>query len=803
MANLSQVQARVGREDRLLKNRSGIIPERRNTEAGQRSFMADMRSARRGDVGGAEELMRIFGRIERGAEAFQDYANKRFEAVEEQNAQLGQRDQMAGTVDEERMRKSRAYSDAVATGRAQSAFYEFLQEREPQLRELLENQTQLTMEEREAEADQWFDQTFREFVTDPETGQPKNFGSVRAYTWLAERVGATRHEMRTRASQRIEERFKGEALTNFSNAIRGAALSGRGVTPETLNEALDALPDTIPQTEITTTLDRTLRAAAVELERAGRPAEAIAIIDQALGIPSGVNPQDPSTVRPVTIQSVDPDTGQPTDGPIVTDHTGQETVNGQPRQPQRVTASRPQRTQAAAPTGRVRATGAAGETAQLMRQHQVAGRRLSEVVIAGFLGNFRHESGHRTNPGAGDNGTAFGMAQWRHERVANFQRVIGKHPSRASRAEQVRFVVWELNNPTAAGMGRTEAEARRNRDRILNARSPEEAARLIDQFYERSNGKSRQERARAAREYFEGNAPDVGDSEGVTPVDPIGSNPDFTLAPEPLDPVEQAEQGNGPAIVPALEGRLALTPEQRVDLMEFRNALASRVRSDWNRERRETQDRTAWEMQLRLYGRGEPLTPAEVDAAAQAGNIRPEQQIALFDQMRQNFNMQQSYEDRVEREAEEAEQEAKEQQAEGIISRYVGSVLRGQMTPGAARQQLLQEALRIRDPQVRGAVLGQVDSQLTNIEQMRQSNPVLRSTIDELGDLEQAMNGDIARLVPRPRREEASRVVSSEMDRARTRIARAVADGQDPQAAARAEAARIRSKLQTFIPQQR
>lgn len=121
---------------------------------------------------------------------------------------------------------------------------------------------------------------------------------------------------------------------------------------------------------------------------------------------------------------------------------------------------------------------------------------MSPQVVAGFLGNFEVEGGY--TGAVGDNGTAFGIAQWRGSRVRNFRRVIGKDPSRATVAEQAQFVLWEMNNPGAAGMTTGQ------RDAILAARTPEEAATLIDRFYERSSGEHRSRRASAARGFYNG-----------------------------------------------------------------------------------------------------------------------------------------------------------------------------------------------------------------------------------------------------------------------------------------------------------
>lgn len=117
-------------------------------------------------------------------------------------------------------------------------------------------------------------------------------------------------------------------------------------------------------------------------------------------------------------------------------------------------------------------------------------------VVAGFLGNFEVEGGY--GGARGDGGSASGIAQWRNERRANFKRKFGKEPHEATAAEQAQFVVWEMQNPRDAGM--TVAQ----RDAILAARTPEEAAALIDQHYERSSGEHRSRRQEAARNYHGG-----------------------------------------------------------------------------------------------------------------------------------------------------------------------------------------------------------------------------------------------------------------------------------------------------------
>ena len=130
----------------------------------------------------------------------------------------------------------------------------------------------------------------------------------------------------------------------------------------------------------------------------------------------------------------------------------------------------------------------------------LSGGGMPSPVVAGFLGNFHLEGGY--GGAKGDGGVSGGIAQWNAktspDRVANFERVIGKPISQASHEEQARFVLWEMQNPEKAGM------TVQQRDAIMAARTPEEAASLIDQFYERSSGQHRDARMLAAAQWARG-----------------------------------------------------------------------------------------------------------------------------------------------------------------------------------------------------------------------------------------------------------------------------------------------------------
>jgi hypothetical protein len=115
---------------------------------------------------------------------------------------------------------------------------------------------------------------------------------------------------------------------------------------------------------------------------------------------------------------------------------------------------------------------------------------LPAPVVAGFLGNFHAEGGY--GGAKGDGGSATGIGQWRDARAANFERVVGKPVSEASPQEQAGFVLWEMQHPEAAGMTQGQVDA------IMASKTAPQAAALIDQFYERSDGTARSRRMAAA-----------------------------------------------------------------------------------------------------------------------------------------------------------------------------------------------------------------------------------------------------------------------------------------------------------------
>jgi hypothetical protein len=108
----------------------------------------------------------------------------------------------------------------------------------------------------------------------------------------------------------------------------------------------------------------------------------------------------------------------------------------------------------------------------------------SPAQAAGLVANLQAESGQNLNPGAlNPREQAYGIAQWRGSRQKDFAREMGKPMQGSSLQDQLQFVQWELNN--------TETKAARA---LKSAKTAEDAAAIVDQYYERSSGQARQKR---------------------------------------------------------------------------------------------------------------------------------------------------------------------------------------------------------------------------------------------------------------------------------------------------------------------
>lgn len=109
---------------------------------------------------------------------------------------------------------------------------------------------------------------------------------------------------------------------------------------------------------------------------------------------------------------------------------------------------------------------------------------LTKAQAAGVAGNIWEES--KFNPKAvGDSGAAHGIAQWHPNRRK------GINMLNTSYEDQVTHMINELKGSEKKALSV-----------LKTANTPQQAAAIFDQLYERSNGKSRKNRENKASKYF-------------------------------------------------------------------------------------------------------------------------------------------------------------------------------------------------------------------------------------------------------------------------------------------------------------
>ncbi len=117
----------------------------------------------------------------------------------------------------------------------------------------------------------------------------------------------------------------------------------------------------------------------------------------------------------------------------------------------------------------------------------------SKEQSAGLAANIQRESSGKANA-VGDNGKAYGIAQWHPDRQRNFEKWAGKKMQDSTYEEQLAFMHHEL----------TEGTEKKAGDKLRAAQSAGEAGAVVSSSYERPADKAGEAalRARAAEEMF-------------------------------------------------------------------------------------------------------------------------------------------------------------------------------------------------------------------------------------------------------------------------------------------------------------
>jgi len=157
----------------------------------------------------------------------------------------------------------------------------------------------------------------------------------------------------------------------------------------------------------------------------------------------------------------------------------------------------------------IKGLGGNGSTAEAMNYLTKQG--WTKEQAAGIIGNLQVESGINLKINAlGDNGRAYGIAQWHPDRQNKFSQLYNKDIRESNFKEQLAFLNWELNN-----------SEKRAGNIIRGATSAADAAALFDIHYERSSGTARQQRIANAAAIIGGKNNGIPTSTSFSTVNPV------------------------------------------------------------------------------------------------------------------------------------------------------------------------------------------------------------------------------------------------------------------------------------------
>lgn len=190
-----------------------------------------------------------------------------------------------------------------------------------------------------------------------------------------------------------------------------------------------------------------------------------------------------------------------------------------------------------------------GQQAELADQAQqyFVSKGWTREQAAGIVANLHAESGMRSGV-TGDDGAAYGLAQWHADRQAAFKEKFGKDIRSSTFEEQLEFVNHEMTagNEQAAG------------NRLRGSRTAAEAAQVVTRYYERPADKDGEATRRGAladrlgRRDLEPSAPQYAAGSRPSPSTPASADP--RRDPIPATPVPAERRRDPLPTTPLPEG---------------------------------------------------------------------------------------------------------------------------------------------------------------------------------------------------------------------------------------------------------
>lgn len=764
MPDLSRTQGRSSRQTRPTTNRSAILPNRPNTDTARRQVNATLGAARRGD-GGAAQLREIFGGVEDAAQSFAGYTGLRHEErVNEDNAQ-GLIDAATGEVDEAKLERSEVYRKAVLQQRTQREWLEASEGLDDKVKELLQGQDNPDPAVRESQVLALLEDHFKGFAID-EDGQLKDFGSPEANRWLAENMARTRAAVASQANQEIENLLNQESVDNATLILRRGLVSGADLDFETSFEGL--LP-TVDRKVAKQAFIDTVIGAAADLNESD-PVRAEKILRQLEGsLRNPLKVPEPLVAGnlPLTIQ----DRVTNPDGSVSTVRTiSFETADGEVLIPTVINGNVVSSTEAIAhyeETGENFGTFKSAKEATayakwLHEEHEktlesspVKSIRSFQVSPVSPIPQFEVSKGGDFGGARNHNGIDLRAAVGTPVKAPLDGEVVASW-SGGDGGQQIRV---RLSDGSIHGFAHLSARNFRKGDKVsrgevigLTGNSGKSTGPHLHYTIE-VGGKKIDPRTYSG--VGDGTVSDLPEGD---PVDPSVANPQT--------PSETADAQLGELALPS-KGTFSLSTAERNRVAEVRRTLRRQADVKFDRELTERQAENSFEFLDRLHGLGQYPTITEVQQARRNGDLSSQQTARLLGIIQSDQDRAISRSERTERRAEADLNESRGETASRLANGITARVISGKLSISDAHSEVLETVAGIDDPEIRSAVLAEVQRGVTDVRQSRERSAEAVAAVRQLEDKRrEALKALVTAGLRRKRLKQAQDEVNAQIDQA-------------------------------------
>ncbi|WP_343698846.1 hypothetical protein [Caulobacter sp.] len=205
MVNLAQTASRQTDQTRVTNNRDVVLPRARQTNTPEVRVRADMRNASRGNA--VDEVRQALGLVDKVVDDYAEMSLQQHFEAEKTQALQAQADYATGTVDPEAVKRSAAYAEVLAVGRARTTAADLEARAKTEVETLLAG-GEADLDDVNAKLDELFKPSLFN-----EDGSKRDYGSPQANAALYRELLDVRTKTHAQAQEVIAGQVRQKGLT--------------------------------------------------------------------------------------------------------------------------------------------------------------------------------------------------------------------------------------------------------------------------------------------------------------------------------------------------------------------------------------------------------------------------------------------------------------------------------------------------------------------------------------------------------------------------------------------------------------